>query len=736
MNAKKLLLLILALCLVVCLAACGGNTVDQGEKPEKPDGGYEGGYEGDGGYEHTTHNWRSWELRVEPTYEATGTLVRDCEGCSENETHTLPKLNANDYKIINAWYPDEGVSCANESIYAQFVYTIDDAQNGAGFEIVVAATSYSPEHPEITSPEYTVWTTENHYPICSVCGRANTKISEAHTMENGECTVCHYTPDSFIYDENAVYSTGVSYTANEETVVIPTVYGGSNPEKAGLLVLTIDSFENNTSLKSITIPATVDFISTDAFSGCEALENVYYEGTWEDWCDIRFGNWKSTPMFYASNFYMRDENGEWAKVTEINIPDTVTEIGDHTFVGFVDIEKLTIPASVIKIGHAFCDGFASAHNGHGVYDDDGWWTGSTCDIDKVYYGGSVEKWCRIDFGSFGCPLQKTSELYLFEGGSYVAHTTITEIDIPADATAISAYQFKGFTGLERVKAFGALTEVGDYAFYGCSSLVEVNVGIGCKELGREAFYGCTALDTIHLPADLKSTGYGTFTGADAIDSVYYNGTVADWCGIDFAAQGSGSSLDVSTPMRNGKAWFYMLGEDGGYYSIYESNHFPVGTDNSLYNYFLVIPESVTEIGDYQFYGFDLDESVNVIVVFEGDVTGIGEYAFANAKVDYIFAPKSLTGIGYNAFKDSLDSYANIYYEGSSTEWASVSVDSSVDLSDVDICYYADSAEGVYVDDTYWCFGSDGYVYEWVYSSTEDKWVATLNKALSRGVFTD
>ncbi|MBD5391159.1 leucine-rich repeat protein [bacterium] len=61
----------------------------------------------------------------------------------------------------------------------------------------------------------------------------------------------------------------------------------------------------------------------DAFAGCDSLENVYYVGTIEDWCKIRFqraGNIQdnlSTPMAYASHFYLRNSTNEWEEVTSI-----------------------------------------------------------------------------------------------------------------------------------------------------------------------------------------------------------------------------------------------------------------------------------------------------------------------------------------------------------------------------------------------------------------------------------
>ena len=53
------------------------------------------------------------------------------------------------------------------------------------------------------------------------------------------------------------------------------------------------AFENCSSLTSITIPSSVTSIGYDVFSGCNALNTVYYEGTEEQWNAMpkRDGNW-------------------------------------------------------------------------------------------------------------------------------------------------------------------------------------------------------------------------------------------------------------------------------------------------------------------------------------------------------------------------------------------------------------------------------------------------------------
>jgi hypothetical protein len=84
---------------------------------------------------------------------------------------------------------------------------------------------------------------------------------------------------------------------------------------------------------------------------------VYYEGTLEDWCNIYFDYSMANPMYYAEHFYLLN-NGNWEEVTNLVIPEGVTIIKAHAFVGFENVVSVTIPKSVKSISsYAFhnCD---------------------------------------------------------------------------------------------------------------------------------------------------------------------------------------------------------------------------------------------------------------------------------------------------------------------------------------------------------------------------------------------
>ena len=89
-----------------------------------------------------------------------------------------------------------------------------------------------------------------------------------------------------------------------------------------------NAFNGTTTLRSITIPSTITAMGDSAFYKCSTLAEVHISSI-ESWCNINLTGYYSTPTYYARNLFLNDE-----EITELVVPDGVTEIKDLMIFGY------------------------------------------------------------------------------------------------------------------------------------------------------------------------------------------------------------------------------------------------------------------------------------------------------------------------------------------------------------------------------------------------------------------
>ncbi len=415
------------------------------------------------------------------------------------------------------------------------------------------------------------------------------------------------------------------------------------------------AFYNCSSLTSIEIPSSVTSIDNSAFYNCSSL-TVYYNGTIENWCNITIGGPDSNPMKYASHFYMLDSNNEYYEVTEIVIPDTITSIGNHQFQGFNNITSIEISSSVTSIGwDAFdsCSSLESIVIPERVTSIVNYAFNNCYSLTNVYYKGTIENWCNITFSTMDSnPMYYASNFYMLDSNN--EYYEVTEIAIPETITSIGKFQFYKFKNITSIKISSTVTSIGIYAFYNCRSLESIEIPEGVTSIGSNAFEGCSSLTNVH-----------------------YNGTIEDWCNITF-------SSTASNPMSYANN-FYMLDSNNEYYEVTE----------------IVIPETITSIGNSQFYGFNNITSIEI----PNSITNIDSFAFSNcSSLTTILIPGGVTSIGYSAFSNfsSLTIYCEVESQpsGWNRKW---------NYSDRPVYWYSETEPET--EGNYWHY-VDGVVTKW------------------------
>ena len=162
----------------------------------------------------------------------------------------------------------------------------------------------------------------------------------------------------------------------------------------------------------------------------------------------------------------------------------------------------------------------------------------------------------------------------------------------------------------------SVTSIGNYAFYECSSLTTIILPEGVTSIGERAFSGCSSLTSITLPDGMTSIEYCAFSGCSSLTSITLPEgvtSIGEWAFSDCSSLTSITLSESVTSIGNGafedcssltavhissiEAWCKISFED------YDSN--PLYYAHNLYLNGelvteLVIPESVTSIGNYAF----------------------------------------------------------------------------------------------------------------------------------------
>ena len=323
-----------------------------------------------------------------------------------------------------------------------------------------------------------------------------------------------------------------------------------------------------------------------------------------------------------------------ATVTYYGVTYSVTSIGENAFRGCSSLTAINIPekSKLTSIGKYAFEG---------------------CSRLTAVRISSLEVWCNIDFANYSAnPLSSAKNLYL-------NRVLVTELTIPNSVTAIKNYVFYG-CNLKGITLPESVTSIGEWAFEGCSSLTAVHISsleVWCNidfanysanplyyaknlylngdlvteltipnsvtTIKNYAFYGCS-LTAITIPEGVTSIGDWAFYNCSSLTAVHIS-SLEVWCNIDFANS-------YANPLSSAKN-LYLNGD--------------LVTE-------LTIPNSVTAIKNYAFYGYS--KLTAITIPEDSKLTSIGESAFSGCKslntvINYSDLPlqKGSNDYGYVAY---------------------------------------------------------------------------------------
>lgn len=231
------------------------------------------------------------------------------------------------------------------------------------------------------------------------------------------------------------------YTGTESTVILPSTIGSWPVTKIGEA-----AFQDNTTITSVTIPASVTEIGANAFAGCTNLTSVTYGGDWRN-LTIQSGN-----------------------------PAVEDAVNAQLF----DFKFILNNTAVIVI----------RYNG----------TAADVTIPSRYKGKPVT---AIDHAAFHdsavTSVTIPDSVTAIPDDAFSHCSQLTNISIPNSVTFIGFSAFNSCTSLKSITLPSSLSTIQSCAFCNCGNLETIRIPVSVTSIGNYAFAGCPSLMTVTYP---------------------------------------------------------------------------------------------------------------------------------------------------------------------------------------------------------------------------------------------
>lgn len=517
--------------------------------------------------------------------------------------------------------------------------------------------------------------------------------------------------------ENCAALSSITFPGDTLTTIGASAFAGCSslesialPET--LLSVSENAFKDCASLTELTVPDGVVRMGKGAIEGCIGLTSITAPFIGE----MSESNNYLAYMFGANNRYYSENTfvpsslsavtvtsassvGICAfnlckNITEINLPETVTEIGESAFSGCSSLTEFTLPNSVVSVGRGAFGGCSALATltvpfvGGGRNSDAylSYMFGATSYLDSsdvVPQSLStvvVTDTQNLYDGAFGgCEYIQNiilpETLLTISVGAFRGCAAVKELVIPDSVQNIGANAFSGMVSLERLSLpfiGGSRANEFNYmnidAAYNIGFLFEENTAprslkkiaiTDCAYIGARAFYNCLFLEQVELDCEIIGVGAEAFGRCFKLYEVFnYGGTpivkgsLTAVGGIArYALKVHIDREEAPLPQAEADGFRYVRDDDNNWYLI--------DCDTSVEQ--AVLPTSVSageySFGEYAlwqyiFYGCDRLKSADI----PANVTAVGDGAFGNCtaltRVSYANGSR-VTAVGdetfYNCF---------------------------------------------------------------------------------------
>ena len=270
----------------------------------------------------------------------------------------IPKKNG---MVFLGWYNESGTKVTehstvktydNHTLIARWGVTLSfDTNDGKSQSIKSYQVVYDEKYGELPTltkenAEFQGWYTSLDYDV-QITSESTVSIQGNHTLY----AKWYYPHLTFTLSKDSYSVKATDVATTSKNVVIPNIYNGKPVTQ-----IESNGFQNCKNLKNLTIPSSITFIGSDAFSGC-SIQNIYATDV-DAWvkincCNLYFDNEFNYEVCISyrpvgETLHIIDKNGK--EVTNFVISEGITFIGPSTFRNCKNITSLTLPNSIKYIG--------------------------------------------------------------------------------------------------------------------------------------------------------------------------------------------------------------------------------------------------------------------------------------------------------------------------------------------------------------------------------------------------